>query len=649
MPLEEYRRKRDAARTPEPVPEGEPAAGRDDRFVIQEHHARRLHWDVRLERDGVLASWAVPKGLPAEPGTVRLAVRTEDHPIEYLEFSGEIPAGEYGGGRMTIWDTGTYETEKWNSREVIVRMSGQRARGRFVFIRTDRGERREEWLLRRSDPAPEYEPLPADTRPMLATPGPLPRDGAWTLQVGFGGRRVVVRVEGGRARITDEEGDELAVPQLRELGPSLGATEVLLDGELTERAGGCELWIGDLLHLDGRDVRGLPFARRRELLERLAPAGARWRVAPAFPGGGAEVVRAAAAQGLPHVVAKRDDSTYEVGRRSPDWVEVATGAEEASAPTPSTPTSTPTSTPQRAGGATRRSVGRARLTNPDKVLYPLTGTTKADVLAHYLAVAEVMLPHLRDRPVTMVRWPDGVERGSFFEKDVSRHAPDWIRTARVGTPGGRSETADFPVLSDEEGLAWAANLAALELHVPQWRVGPRDGRNLPDLVVFDLDPGEGTTVVDCARVAVRIRDRLADDGLTCYPRTSGGKGMQLYLAVSVSRAEQTSEFAKAVAEAMARETPSSVTAVMAKARRRGKVFVDWSQNNPYKTTIASYSLRGRARPTVATPLTWAEVEGCRRPDDLVFTADDLPARIAEHGDLMVGLLDQEGQHLPRRG
>ena len=136
MPLEEYRRKRDAARTPEPVPEAEPVPGTDDRFVVQEHHARSLHWDVRLERDGVLVSWAVPKGLPTEPDTVRLAVRTEDHPIEYLEFSGDIPAGEYGGGRMTIWDTGTYETEKWNPREVIVRLRGRRAEGRYVFIRT---------------------------------------------------------------------------------------------------------------------------------------------------------------------------------------------------------------------------------------------------------------------------------------------------------------------------------------------------------------------------------------------------------------------------------------------------------------------------------------------------------------------------------
>src|SRR5690349_19204101 len=576
VPLEEYRRKRDAARTPEPIPEADPAPSTDDRFVVQEHHARSLHWDVRLERDGVLASWAVPKGLPTEPDTVRLAVRTEDHPIEYLEFPGEIPAGEYGGGRMTIWDTGTYETEKWNPREVIVRLRGRRAEGRFVFIRTG-----DNWILRRSDPTPDRDPLPRDTRPMEATPGPLPRGDNWWLQVCFGGRRVIVRVDGGRARVTDADGTEVEAPTLREFGRSLGAIAVLLDGELVRG----DLWIGDLLHLDGRDVSGLPFRERHALLEGLPLAGPHWRLAPVFPGGGAEVVAAVRQQRLGGVVAKDAGSPYEPGVRSPAWV--ALDAPDAPAAPPPPPAS----------------VGKAKLTNPRKVLYPLTGTTKSDVLAYYLAVADVMLPHLRDRPVTLVRWPDGVEKPSFFEKDVSRHAPPW-------------------------------------------KVGPRGGRHNPDLVVFDLDPGEGTTVVDCARVAERLAERLAADGLSCWPRTSGGKGMQLYLPVTVSTPERTSAYAKALAEELAAETPRLVTAVMAKARRRGRVFVDWSQNNPYKTTIASYSLRGRARPTVATPVTWDEVRAAARPEDLVFTAADVPARVAGPGDLLAPLLG-EPQRLPR--
>lgn len=642
MPLHEYRRKRDARRTPEPVPDADPSVtGAGTRFVIQEHHARRLHWDVRLERDGVLVSWAVPKGLPTDGDTVRLAVRTEDHPLEYLDFHGEIPAGEYGGGAMTIWDTGTYETEKWHPREVAVVFHGERVRGRHIFIRTHREGEKDAWLLRRADPTPHDEtPLPHDTRPMIATPGPLPGGDGWWLQVGFGGRRVIVRVEGGRAQVTDADGADLtaSLPHLRGLGPSLSATRALFDGELAP--GTDDLWIGDLLHLDGEDLAPLPFHERRRRLDALPLAGAHWRPAPVFPGAGAEVVAAVRQQGLPAVIAKDGDSPYEPATRSDRWVEVATAPATPTVPaTRTAPAPAPPTVPPR--------TGRARLSNPDKVLYPLTGTTKAEVTQHYRAVAAVMLPHLRDRPLTMVRWPDGVEHGSFFEKDVSRHAPDWIRTARVGTPGGRSESADFPVIENAEGLAWAANLAALELHVPQWRLGPRDGRQLPDLVVFDLDPGEGSTVVDCARVALRIAERLADDDLVCYPRTSGGKGMQLYLPVTVSRAEQTSEFAKALAEELVRDDPARITAVMAKARRRGRIFVDWSQNNPHKTTIASYSLRGRARPTVATPVIWDEVRACRHVEDLTFTHADLPARIAEHGDLMAPVLGA-GQRLPRR-
>jgi bifunctional non-homologous end joining protein LigD len=576
----------------------------------------------------------VPKGLPVDTETLRLAVRTEDHPLEYLEFSGEIPRGEYGGGSMTIWDRGRYETEKWSDREVAFTLHGERARGKYVLVRSNR-ERRDGWLLKRSDRT-DRTPLPHDTAPMRGVPGELPVDPeGWLLQVRFGGRRVIVEIDGGRARLT-ADGEEVSARTLAELGPSVGATALLLDAEL---ARGGELWISDLLFLDGRDTCALGFADRHALLEELpALSGPHWRLAPVYPAetGGA-VLDAVRGQGLPGVVAKRADSPYLPGKRSDTWVEV--GERDGSA--------AKRPRPPRTNG--KAGVGRAKLTNPDKVLYPLTGTTKADVLAHYRTVAPVMLPHLAGRPVTLVRWPDGVEKQSFFEKDVSRHAPDWIRTERVGTPGGRSETADFPVIESEEGLAWAANLAALELHVPQWRVGPRGGRQPPDLVVFDLDPGEGTTVVECCRVAQRIAEVLAEDDLEAWPRTSGGKGLQLYLPVRVSRAEQTIEFAKAVAERLADESPHTVTSVMAKARRRGKVFVDWSQNNTAKTTIGSYSLRGRARPTVATPVTWAEVRACRRPDDLVFTLDDLPARLDAHGDLLEPLLFTERQRLPRRG
>lgn len=640
MPLDEYRRKRRSGRTPEPIPSADPnpQARAGTVFVIQQHHARALHWDLRLERDGVLASWAVPKGLPADPDTVRLAVRTEDHPMEYAEFDGEIPAGQYGAGHMTIWDRGHYDTVKWTDREVQFVLHGDRAPGRYVLLR--RGGEPQHWLLRRMDPPldPDRRPLPHDLSPMIAIPGPLPEDAAgWRYEVRFGGTRVLVRVEGGRVRLTAADGTDLTGrhPEVGGLGGALGATEALLDGEVGGSPPG--LWITDLLYLDGRDCLPLPYRERRTLAEELALSGAHWRLAPSYPTGGAAVLAAAGEQGLPSVVAKRADSAYLPGASSPDWVEVPTGARS------------PASTGTKDTGTVPVAGRRVRLSNPDKVLYPACAFRKRDVLAHYLAVAEVMLPHLSGRPVTLRRWPDGVEQTGFFEKNVARHVPDWVRTVRLASPGSSrgTEAIDYPLIEDASGLAWVANLAALELHVPQWSATPEGQRRNPDLLVFDLDPGEGADVVDCARVAIRVAEVLAQDGLPTYPRTSGGKGMQLYSPVRVTGAEQTAGYARAVAEHLAADDPGRVTAVMARQRRRGRVFIDWSQNNPAKTTVASYSLRGRAAPTVATPVTWDEVRACRRAEELVFTAADLPARLAEHGDLLTPLLT-EGHHVPAR-
>lgn len=328
--LGEYRRRRDPERTPEPVPEPttEPLPrGDDDTFVVQEHHARRLHWDVRLERDGVLVSWAVPKGLPTEPGPTRLAVHTEDHPLEYATFAGEIPADEYGGGTMTIWDRGHYETRKWSGRTVDVVLHGQRARGRYVFFRTG-GER--DWMVRRMDAPtdPDWQPLPEAPEPMLATAGTLPplsEDAGWGYEFGWGGRRALARVEGGRVALLAGGDDVIAEHrELRALGAALGSTQVLLDGQLVALGPGpgVSYLISDLLHLDGRCCVALPYTRRRELLDGLDLHGPAWQPSPWYPGGGADVLRAARDQGLPGVLAKRLVSGYRPGRRSRDWLEI---------------------------------------------------------------------------------------------------------------------------------------------------------------------------------------------------------------------------------------------------------------------------------------------------------------------------------------
>jgi bifunctional non-homologous end joining protein LigD len=279
------------------------------------------------------------------------------------------------------------------------------------------------------------------------------------------------------------------------------------------------------------------------------------------------------------------------------------------------------------------------LSNLDKKLYPADGFTKAEVINYYSRIAPVLLPHLRQRPVTFIRYPDGVEGEMFFEKNAPQHAPDWVETVRLPSSGTRGgDHIDYVLIEDLPTLVWAANLAALELHVPQWTIDAGK-RALPDRLVFDLDPGPETTIVDCCRVAERLRDRLLAEGLTPYAKTSGSKGMQLYAGIHTTTATRPSAYAKALAEQLAAETPELVVAKMAKNLRHGKVFIDWSQNNPAKTTIAPYSLRGRTHPTVSTPITWAEVHDCHQPEQLTFTASDVLDRVEDAGDLLTDLAD----------
>ena len=292
------------------------------------------------------------------------------------------------------------------------------------------------------------------------------------------------------------------------------------------------------------------------------------------------------------------------------------------------------------------------LTNLAKVLYPADGFTKAEVLDYYQRVSAVLLPHVAGRPMTLKRYPDGVDDQSFFAKHAPAGRPDWVRTEEIVSSSSRSrspgEPIEYVVIDDLPALMWAANLAALELHVPMWRFpaptsaggqavpAPEHGLE-PDLLVFDLDPGAPATIVDCCRVAEALRPVLADADLDALPKTSGGKGLQLYARVSGMTAEQASALAKDFAERMEREFPRLVVSRMTRSLRPGKVLIDWSQNNGAKTTVAPYSLRAREHPTVSTPVTWDEVGACREVADLFFTAPDVLARVEQRGDLFAPL------------
>ena len=284
------------------------------------------------------------------------------------------------------------------------------------------------------------------------------------------------------------------------------------------------------------------------------------------------------------------------------------------------------------------------VSNLDKVLYPLVSFTKAQVIDYYVRVAPVMLPHVEDRGITLRRWPDGVTENSFFEKRCPSHRPGWVGTC-LG-PGDRRGGIEYCRLDSIAALAWTANLAALEIHSPMARCGEIDS---PSMLVFDLDPGEPATIIECCQVALEIQDVLETVGLASFAKTSGSKGMQLYVPLNTPHEhEHASDFALAVAQLLEQKLPKQVLSNMTKKLRKGKVFIDWSQNSRHKTTIAPYSMRAKDRPTVSTPITWDEVADGADGEHLSFETSDVLDRVDEHGDLFADTLTLE-QELPVGG
>ena len=286
---------------------------------------------------------------------------------------------------------------------------------------------------------------------------------------------------------------------------------------------------------------------------------------------------------------------------------------------------------------------RLKLSNLDKVLYPATGTTKGEVLHYYAQVAEVMLPHLADRAVTRIRWPNGTGEEKFFEKNLPPGAPEWLRSVRVSSTGSRGggDTIDYPVVEDLAGLTYLANLASLELHVHQWRFGRNNQPRNPDRLVIDLDPGAPAGLHECAQVAVLVRDRLAGLDLPTAPVTSGSKGLHLYAALPGRlNADEVRDLAKQVAQELTDAHKNLVLWQMTKAKREGKVFLDWSQNTRTKTTISPYSLRGTDAPYVAAPRTWEEIEKGTADDGSLHQLEmtEVMERVDELGDVFGALL-----------
>lgn len=791
--LREYQRKRDFEKTSEPAPKRRRNKKGAPRFVVQEHSARRLHWDLRLEHEGVAASWAIPNGVPETPEENRKAVRTEDHPLEYLEWEGEIPEGEYGAGTMRIWDSGTYELEKWEPGKVMVRFEGERLRGRYALFRAGRAEK--DWMIHRIDPPlRERDPFPENVVPMLARLSTLPRDdGKWAVEVKWDGIRAIAYCKPGRVELRTRNLNDVTVqyPEVRRISRALGSHEAVLDGELVAfdengrpsferlqqrihntdenvirrrmKSHPVVYIIFDLLYLDGQDLTCEPYSRRRELLEGLELSGESWQTPGHSVGHAEELLEASAEQGLEGVMLKRLDSVYAPGKRTGAWLKVKNinrqemvvggwtpgegrrkkhlGAllvgyfeQEGGKPVlryagkvgtgfkagdlaalvarlaplerkkspfgagpkppkgahfvepclvaeiefremtkegmvrhpaykglredkPATEVSLERATDPEGDSLTATAVKRPRkkaavtvegreleLSNLDKVLYP-TGFTKGELIDWYARIAEVLLPHLRGRPLTLKRYPEGVEGKHFYEKRCPEHRPDWVTTAKVWSDRHKGEI-DYCVVEDLPTLVWLANLADIELHTSLSRA---EDMERPTAMVFDLDPGAPADVVDCAQVAVWLHGLFEQLGLNCYPKTSGSKGMQLYVPLNSDLTyEQTKPFAKAVAETLERKFPDRVVSRMSKGKRPGKVLIDWSQNDRHKTTVCVYSLRAKERPMVSTPLEWDEVSAALEANDAAVLAFDHAAvleRVAAKGDLFAPLLSEE-QDLP---
>lgn len=786
--LASYRTKRDFGATTEPAGARESGASptpkgigasRFPRFVIQQHSATRLHWDLRLERDGTLASWALPRGIPLAPRDDRIAVRTEDHPLEYLDFHGTIPRGSYGAGTMEIWDRGTYDVHELTDRKVEITLHGERLQGRYgMFPLGRRGpqDSGDDWMIHRMDPPadPDREPLPDHLLPMLAKAGELPpaRDeDRWGYEVKWDGVRALLWSDWGHVRIQSRTQRDITdrYPEVRQIGRALGSRELLLDGELVAfgddgrpsferlqrrmhvaseaavrraaRATPVTYLAFDVLHADGRSLLDVPYEERRALLESLGLDGPAWKAPRYHRVDGRALLAATREQGLEGIVAKRLDSRYEPGRRSGAWRKLRNRLREelvvggwmdgergrtgkvgsllvGDRATPDGPlvyagrvgsgltgemldelqrrlpplelarppfhTASGPRLPRRAHwvepvlvadveysertreGTLRQPVFKGlrddkpsgtvvreradlhgqRFSNWDKVLWPATGTTKGDLIEYYVAIAPTLLAHLQDRPITLRRWPDGVEGRTFYEKNSPSHRPEWVETATIYSRSERRRI-NYTLLQDTASLAWVANLAAIELH-PSLSLA-RDMEH-PTAVVFDLDPGEPAGLAECARVALLLNGLFEHLGMRSVVKTSGSKGLQVYVPLRAGAAtyDETKPFARRIAELLEQRLPELVVSRMTKSLRAGKVLVDWSQNDRAKTTVGVYSVRARERPTVSTPLAWDELRDAHeagRADQLVFEPHDVLARVADHGDLFAPMLGA-AQELP---
>ncbi len=815
-PLKDYNAKRDFKRTAEP--KGRVAKSQGNRFIVQKHAATRLHWDFRLEVDGVLKSWAVTKGPSADPADKRLAVRTEDHPLDYAEFEGTIPKGEYGGGTVMLWDKGTWAPIPGKSASDLdeghlhFTLNGERMKGEWLLVRMKGrpGEKRENWLLRKiadeaagsGDALVEKELTSVLTRrsmaeiaadkagtqslagakgadfkrkmaaagahnakvgrkraskravnadppsfiaPQLATlVDTVPAGNGWMHEIKFDGYRTLIAAAGEKVVVYTRSGldwTEKFAPLVRHIA-ALDLPPSLIDGEIValdsqgnpdfstlqavpKRGHGAQseatplsFFAFDLLSLDGEDLRSLTNIERKERLEALLhDAAPPILVADHVIGGGEALFEAMCAAGQEGIIAKRVDSPYR-SKRTASWVKVkctlrqefiivgwqkstargrsfsslllaqhdgkglvykgkvGTGfgqdsmAQVAEALAPLARATAPLEVPRaeargaqwveprlvaEVGFAEFTGEGRVRhgsflglrldkpakdvkpekpqpapklhstvkISSAQRVIFPETGQTKGDLADYYAAIAPLMLAFAADRPVSLVRCPQGRGKHCFFQKHDSGSFGDHVGHVSIREKDGGSE--DYLYLRNADGLLACVQMGTIEFH--GW-LSRADAVERPDKMIFDLDPDEGLGFAEVVSAAKYLHDRLAEIGLVTFPMLTGGKGIHVVVPLTPGHDwEVHKDFARRFAEALSTAQPDRFVATMSKAKRKGRIFIDWLRNQRGSTAILPYSARARPGAPVAVPISWGELDGLENANSMsIGDADALLAR-----------------------
>ena len=816
---------RDPQRTPEPFGRaGGDIAQAPRLFVVQKHAARRLHWDFRLELGGTLRSWAVPKGPSHDVADKRMAVEVEDHPIEYADFEGIIPAGNYGAGAVIVWDRGSWRpigdpVAGLEEGKLVFELTGYKLRGEWTLVRTRRQEGgKPQWLLMKHRDAfagpraiSEASVLSgrlveevasgvdraaaalgearalgakaralsaADLRPMLAEAGDAPFSGeGWLFELKYDGYRLLARRAGTKVTLSYRSGDD-ATPLFPEVVKAVEMlpADAVLDGEvvvlgpdgrpsfqaLQQRAQlshredaaraaverPATLFAFDLLALGGLDLRPLPLVDRKRLLAAVVPRLGPVRFSDHLETRGEDLWREVEARGLEGMVAKRADAPYRSGVRSPAWRKIrvdrtgdfvvvgftrpkgargafgalllasreeggwrfagsvgsgftdrqleelharlaprARPAPPCTGPVPKGRGNTwvepevvvevrykertgdgllrqpvflrvpddkrpeeasgagpvragPPEVHVREGAAPPRAGRRVEVTNPDKVFFPAEGITKGEVVAYYREIAPFMLPFLRDRPIVLTRYPDGILGKSFFQKDAPEWRPDWMRTLRIRN-GEEGRDLDHFLVDDADGLAWIANLGTIPIHVFASRAGSLER---PDWCIVDLDPKEAP-FEHVVRIARALHELCDEIGLPSYPKTTGQRGLHVLVPLGGQLTHaQSRSLAELLARAVEAELPDVSTTARAVGTRGGRVYLDFLQNGLGKTIAAPYTVRPQPGAPVSVPLRWSEVDA--RLDPARFTLRNVPARARKGPDPLLPLLEGKPDLLP---